>query len=82
MVRPVLLYSTLTGLSIIPASVILTWIALELLSARVWDSGWALLGVMFLLVAAQAVTLAGVSIITKHSEMRLAQEIRNSRESE
>jgi dolichol-phosphate mannosyltransferase len=80
--NPVLLYSTLAGLSVIPASVIFTWVALELLSARVWHSGWALLGVMFLLVAAQAFTLAGVSIMTKHSEMRLTQEIRSSRESE
>lgn len=78
--NPILLYSALTGLSVIPAALVLGWVALEQLTAGVWHSGWALVGIMFLLVAAQAFTLASVSILTKHSERRLMKEIRSSRE--
>lgn len=78
--NPILLYSSLTGLSIVPAAVVLTWVGLEVLIARVWHLGWALLGIMLLLIAAQAFTLASVSILTKHSEMRLMEEIRSLRQ--
>ena len=77
--NPILLYSALTGLSIIPAAIVLGWVALEQVTTRVWHSGWALLGVMLLLIAAQAFTLASFSILTKHTEMRLMEEIRSSR---
>jgi dolichol-phosphate mannosyltransferase len=78
--NPILLYSSLTGLSIVPAAVVLAWVGLEVLIARVWHLGWALLGIMLLLIAAQAFTLASVSILTKHSEMRLMEEIRSLRQ--
>jgi glycosyltransferase involved in cell wall biosynthesis len=78
--NPILLYSSLTGLSVVPAAVVLSYVALEVLTKRVWHSGWALLGIMLLLVAAQAFTLASVSILTKHSERRLMEEIRSSRQ--
>jgi len=38
--NPILLYSALTGFSIIPAAVALGWVALEQLTAGVWHSGW------------------------------------------
>jgi dolichol-phosphate hexosyltransferase len=78
--NPILLYSTLTGLSVVPAAVVLGWVAFEVLTKRVWHSGWALLGIMLLLIAAQAFTLASVSILTKHSERRLMEEIRSARQ--
>jgi glycosyltransferase involved in cell wall biosynthesis len=78
--NPILLYSSLTGLSVVPAALVLGWVALEVLTARVWHSGWALVGIMLLLIAAQAFTLASVSILTKHSERRLMEEIRSSRQ--
>jgi dolichol-phosphate mannosyltransferase len=77
--NPILLYSALTGLSIIPAAVVLGWVALDKLTTGVFHSGWALAGTMLLLVAAQAFTLASVSILTRHSERRLMHEIRSSR---
>jgi dolichol-phosphate mannosyltransferase len=77
--NPILLYSVLTGFSIIPAAVVLGWVVLEQLTAGVWHSGWALIGIVLLLVAAQAFTLASVSILTKHSERRLMHEIRSSK---
>jgi len=75
--NPLLLYSSLAGLTILPASLILAWVTLEQLTVRVWHSGWALVGIVLLLVAAQAFTLASVSILTKHMERRLIQEIRS-----
>ena len=41
----------------------------------IWHSGWALVGVMFLLVAALAFTLASISIMIRQVEKRLMTEI-------
>jgi len=73
--NPILLYSGLAGLSIIPAALILGWVALEQLTTRIWHSGWTLVGIMFLLVASQAFTLASVSILVGHATKRLAKEV-------
>jgi dolichol-phosphate mannosyltransferase len=75
--NPLLLYSSLAGLTILPAIPILAWVALEQMTVRTWHSGWALVGIMLLLVAAQAFTLASVSILTKQMERRLIREIRS-----
>jgi hypothetical protein len=77
--NPILIYSGLAGLSIIPAAIILAWTIYEQLTARIWHSGWALMGVMLLLVAAQAFTLAGVSMLIKHSLRQMTREIRRMR---
>jgi len=74
--NPVFLYSGLASLSIVPAALTLGWVASEQLMKRIWHSGWALVGIMFLLVAAQAFTLAGVSILINHFQKRLMREIR------
>jgi dolichol-phosphate mannosyltransferase len=76
--NPLLLYSSLVGLAVLPAIPILAWVALEQLTVRVWHSGWALVGIMLLLVAAQAFTLASVSILTNQMERRLIREMRSS----
>jgi predicted transcriptional regulator len=76
--NPILLYSGLAGFSIIPAALVLGWVAFELLTRDVWHLGWALVGIMLLLVAAQAFTLASVSILTKHTEKRLIQAMKRS----
>jgi dolichol-phosphate mannosyltransferase len=77
--NPILLYSAIAGLCIIPAALILGWVVLEELTMRTFHSGWALAGIMMLLVAVQSFTLASVSILTKHTEERLMKEIRSSR---
>jgi dolichol-phosphate mannosyltransferase len=77
--NPILLYSGIAGLCIIPAALILGWVVLEELTMRTFHSGWALAGIMMLLVAVQAFTLASVSILTKHTEERLMKEIRSPR---
>ena len=74
--NPILLYSGVAGLSIIPAALVLGWVAWDVLTRDVWHSGWALVGVLLLLVATQAFTLASVSVLTKHSEKRLLQAMK------
>jgi dolichol-phosphate mannosyltransferase len=77
--NPIMLYSVLAALSILPAALLLSWVALEQLTRHVWHYGWALFGVMLLLVAAQAFTLASVSILTKHTEERLVRHMTHVR---
>lgn len=77
--NPIFLYSGLTALSVVPATIILGWVALELLTTGIWHSGWVIIGVLLMLVAAQALTLASVSILTRHSEERLMHELRRTR---
>ena len=77
--NPVFLYSSIAGLCVVPAAMILGWVILERLTTQVYHSGWALAGIMMLLVAAQAFTLASVSILTKHTEERLMREIKGSK---
>ena len=78
--NPILLYSGLASLSVVPAGLILAWVAIEQLTRHVWHSGWALFGVMLSLVAVQSFTLASVSILTKHVEERLARQIAVARQ--
>ena len=76
--NPILLYSGLASLSLIPALAILGWVAEERLVTNTWHAGWVLVGIMLLLVAAQAFTLASVSILTKHMERRLMQRTKRA----
>jgi len=75
--NPILLYSSLAGLSIIPAVSILSYVALRQLVMGIWHSGWALVGIAFLLVAALSLVLASVSIMIRQLEKRLTTEIEN-----
>lgn len=74
--NPILLYSSLASFSVIPAALILGWVAFRHLTTGTLHTGWALVGVATLLVAAQGFTLASVSILTKHTEERLIREMR------
>lgn len=78
--NPILLYSDLASMSVVPAVLILGWVAIEQLTRHVWHSGWALFGVMLSLVAVQSFTLASVSILAKHTEERLMRGMRSARE--
>lgn len=80
--NPVLLYSGLAGLLVIPGSLVLLYVLLERLSHQTWHQGWALIGVMTLVVGAQAFTLASLTILTKNSERRLMEELKRLRKEE
>lgn len=69
--NPVLLFSAIAALSIIPASFVLGWVGLELLLFGVFHSWWAMLGILLLLLASQALAVSTISILLKRSEQRI-----------
>lgn len=77
--NPVLLFSAVSVLSIIPAAVILAWVAFSQLMIGVWHSGWALLGVMLLLFASQSLAIATLVLLLKRVEKRIIQRIEKTR---
>jgi dolichol-phosphate mannosyltransferase len=72
--NPVLLFSAISALAIIPAVGILGWVGFQLFNG-IWHSGWALMGVFLLLFASQAVAVATMSTLIKRSEQRITQRI-------
>ncbi len=73
--NPLLLFSTIASLAMIPALVLLGWVLFEQYTVRVWHSGWALMGVLMLLFASQAIAVASVSALVKRSEQRITHRI-------
>jgi dolichol-phosphate mannosyltransferase len=75
--NPILVYSGLTALLLIPAASILLWTLFDYMIRGAWHAGWALLGAVLMIIATQALTLAGTSVLTRHSERRILQTMRN-----
>jgi len=75
--NPILVYGALSAFLMIPAASILIWVISEYLMKSTWHLGWALLSAFMLVMAAQALTLSGVSVLTRQTEMRLVREMRN-----
>jgi len=73
--NPVLLFAAIFALSIIPACVILGWVGFRLLTSGIFHSGWALLGVMLLLLASQSLAVSTVAILLKRMERRIRQSL-------
>jgi dolichol-phosphate mannosyltransferase len=73
--NPLLLFSTIASLAMIPALVILGWVLFEQYTVSVWHSGWALMGVLILLFASQATAVATMSALIKRSEQRITNRI-------
>jgi dolichol-phosphate mannosyltransferase len=77
--NPVLLFSSIAALTGIPAIMILLWVLYENIFNHIWHSGYALFGVMLLLLASQGLTVATLSILFKRIERRLLDEIKKSK---
>ena len=73
--NPLLLFSTIASLAMIPALAILGWVLFRQYTAGVWHSGWALMGTLMLLFASQAIAIASVSALVKRSEQRITHRI-------
>ncbi|MCP8305316.1 MAG: glycosyltransferase [archaeon] len=73
--NPVLLFSSIAASASIPALILLLWVIYENLVNHIWHSGYALFGVMLLLLASQGFTVATISILLKRIERRLRYEI-------
>ncbi len=77
--NPVVLYSGLVGLSVVPAFAILSWVLWERLYNNAWHSGYALFGAMLLIIAFQSFTVATISLLIKRNEQRLLRTFRATR---
>lgn len=77
--NPVFLYSSLGALAMVPAAAILGWVLLQRLMAGIWYSDWALAGAVLLIMSIQALAVASISIVTRHTEERLMHEIKRLR---
>ena len=73
--NPVLLFSAASMLAIIPATGLLVWVLYRQIAFGIWHSGWALMGVMLLLFASQALAIASMVLVLKRTEKRLIQRI-------
>jgi hypothetical protein len=71
--NPILLFSAISMLTIIPAAGLLSWVLYRQLFSGVWHSGWALMGVMLLLFASQAIAVGSMVLVLKRTEKRLIQ---------
>jgi glycosyltransferase involved in cell wall biosynthesis len=73
--NPILLFSAVSMLSIIPAIGLLGWVIYRQLAFGIWHSGWALMGVMLLLFASQATAVGTMVLVLKRTEKRLIQRM-------
>jgi dolichol-phosphate mannosyltransferase len=69
--NPVLLCSGLASLLAIPAASIVLWVVLEYVTRTAFHLSWALVGMLLLVFATQALTLTGISLLTKNAERRM-----------
>lgn len=76
--NPALLFSAVAAFAVIPAVIMLAWVAFEVVLRGVWHSGYALTGIMLLLLASQGLTVATISILLKRMERRIAWRIGRS----
>jgi len=74
--NPLFFFGALGGMSMLPALLILTWVALEVIFRGVWHSGYALLGTMLLLFSMQSLTVASVAVMLRGFERRLISKIK------
>ncbi len=74
--NPALLYTALVSLAAIPAIGILIWCAYEGMVLNSWHTGYALFGVMLLLLASQAAAVGLISLLIKRMEHRVKELIR------
>jgi hypothetical protein len=73
--NPVLLFSAIASLAMLPALGILGWVILEQISFGIWHSGLALVAVLLLLFASQAFAVATISALAKRMEQRITRKI-------
>jgi dolichol-phosphate mannosyltransferase len=74
----VILYSFIFALTIIPSTLLLGWVFLEAVNEN-WHNGYALIGIMLSILAAQAFTISTIASQQRHMEQRLLRKIKNIR---
>lgn len=76
--NPALLFSIVAALVAVPAFLILTYAIFEVLLYGVWHSGYALTGILLLLLASQLFTVGIISVLLKRMERRITQKLLGS----
>lgn len=69
--NPVVLYAAFIALSFIPALTILGWVAFERIYSGLWHSGYAIVGLLLLILSLQSLAVATISLLIKRSEQRI-----------
>ncbi|MCW4003031.1 MAG: glycosyltransferase family 2 protein [Candidatus Bathyarchaeota archaeon] len=77
--NPVLLFSIASMTSIIPAVALLAWVLYRQMVFGIWHSGWALMGVMLLLFASQALAVVTLVLLVKRTEKRIIQRLEKTK---
>jgi len=75
--NPTALFSAVVASAIVPAIIILGWVAQEVLLNGVWHSGYALTGLMLLVLASNGLTIGAISTLLKRTEKRIREQMRN-----
>jgi dolichol-phosphate mannosyltransferase len=73
--NPTLLFSGFVALAVIPALFILGWVAFEVVFRGAWHSGFALIGLMLLVLASHGFTVATISVLLRRMEKRMLKQI-------
>ncbi len=74
--NPIFLFSIVAFGAAVPGLGILSWVLLMWAVTRVFHSGWALAGLMLMLLASQAFIISTISILLKRSEIRIEKLVR------
>ncbi|MEM4724034.1 MAG: hypothetical protein QXP01_03400, partial [Candidatus Hadarchaeum sp.] len=74
--NPLLLFSAIAALTLIPAISILAFVAYRLVFQGIWHSGWALIGAILLLFASQSISLGAIAYLLKRIERRIIERIK------
>jgi len=75
--NPALLFSVFVALAIVPAFFILGWVVFDLFLHGVWHSGYALTGLMLLVLASQGFTVLTVSVLLRRMEKSITKQQQN-----
>ena len=75
--NPVFIFSATAASAAIPGIAILSWVFWRWAQFGIFQSGWALAGGILLLLASQAVIMGTISLLLKHSEIRIEKLVRS-----
>lgn len=78
--NPVFLFSLAAASAAIPGFAMMLWVFWSWLHGGIFHSGWALAGLMLLLLSSQAFIVGTISLLLKRSEMRIERAVRREHE--
>lgn len=74
--NPVFVFSIAAACAAIPGIALISWVLLQWLATGTFRSGWALGGIMLLLLSTQALTVGTIGILLKRAEIRIERLVR------